>query len=472
MILKVLGEQEDNLTGSMTLIEFPDKTQGLIDFGLTQFNDGSIASSMIYNGRDFDFNVNDIDFVVITHAHADHLGLLPLLVKRGFKGKIITTLPTSDFASLTLYDTVKIFESDCEWYNKVNNNKIEPIFDKEDVGHTLGMMRSYDFNTEIFINDEVTVTLKKAGHMLGACMPLFKFYDNKRNQKTIMFTGDTSGLANQKPFLPPADDLGEVNYLVTESTYGNRVREKVDVEKEIIKSINRTCITNNATLLIPVFSLQRSSELLWTLREIYNNNPQFKDIPIILDSPLAVSSQNVVDKNREYWGDTWISRDKELGNLFSWGRVEYVTDFARSMTLGNGNAKILLSSSGMCDGGRILRHLKTFMPYSKNEILFTGYQVNGTIGHGIVNSKKDTFGMNGERISLKAKVSSIPFSGHADMNQLTSLIQTTKKGELKKVFIIHGDDESKTYFRKHLIKNIKGAKVIVPRKNKEYKILK
>ena len=237
-ILKVtlLGEQEDNLTGSMTMIEFPDKTIGIIDFGLTQFNDGNIASSMLYNGREFDFNAHDIDFVIITHAHADHLGLLPLLVKRGFEGKIITTLPTADFASLTLFDTVKIFESDCDWYNKNHKKQIQPIFNNGDVENTLGKMRGYDFNTSIYINDNITVELLKAGHMLGACMPKIRYRDENID-KRVLFTGDTSGLTTKKPFLPPADDFGHVDYVVTESTYGNRVQEKVDVKHELREAI-------------------------------------------------------------------------------------------------------------------------------------------------------------------------------------------------------------------------------------------
>lgn len=471
MKIRVLGKQED-LTGSMTLIEFPCGTKGLIDFGLTQFNNGGIASSMIYNGRKFDFDVDKISFVVITHAHADHLGLLPLLVKRGYKGKIIMTLPTADFASLTLYDTVKIFEGDTICYNKINKNKkskLEPIFDKEDVARTLGMIQSYGFNQDIEISDTITVTLKKAGHMLGACMPLFKF-KHKDKTKKILFTGDTSGLTSRKPFLPPADDFGDIDYLVVESTYGNRVQEKVDAKEQLQSSIYKTCVKNKGTLLIPVFSMQRSSELMWLLRDVYFDNPVFFDIPVYLDSPLAISSQNVMEKNKDFWGEKWIVEDMKFGgSIFDWKQIENVVDYRQSMALGNdGKPKIILSSSGMCEGGRITRHLETFCPRKENEIFFTGYQVNGTVGHGIQNCTKETFGLNGERIALRATVSNIPFSGHADMNQLTSLIQTSKKGKLKQIFIIHGDMEAKEYFKTHLNKHIKGAKITVPKRNKEY----
>lgn len=471
MKIKFLGENDDNLTGSMTLLEFPNKTQGLIDFGLTQFNDGNIASSMIYNGKEFDFDIDKISFVVITHAHADHMGLLPLLVKRGFKGKIITTVPTAEFANITLYDTVKIFESDCNWYNKNYKNPINPIYDELDVYNTINSMRGYDFNREIHIDDEISLTLRKAGHMLGACMPCFTFIDNKQRKKKILFTGDTSGLTTLHPFIPRADSLGDIDYLVTESTYGDRAREKSTPIEDITQNIHEICIDKRGTLVIPVFSLQRSSEVLWLLREIYYKNHEFYKIPIYVDSPLTVKAQQVMNNNRKFWAKKWVERDSLLGNLFEWNVVQYVENYSHSQQLHNDNPKIILSSSGMCEGGRVIDHLKYFLPNKNNGVLFTGFQVNGTVGHGLLNTTRGSIGINGDRVDIRAKVSKTSMSGHADMNQLTALIQTSTKGKLKKIFITHGNLSAKKHFKQHLQKRMVGVRVFLPKKGKSIKVI-
>lgn len=468
MKIQFLGGNRE-VTGSRTLLTMPNGLKILIDFGMVQANEGKFEEVYRQNAREFEFNPEEIDYLILTHGHIDHFGSTPLLIKRGFKGKIISTAPVGEFATISFPDTARIMESDIIRANKIRpKNKLEPLFSEDEAKLAAGYIQCYDYNREIVLDENTTLELKCAGHMLGASMPLITCKDGYKTKK-ILFTGDTSAKSNIHPFLKVADDIGEVDYIVCESTYGNRVHKKTDTLEVLERSIRETCIDRNKTLVIPVFSLQRSSEILWLLREVYIENPKFNKIPIYLDSPMAVSSQEVMDRHREYWGEKWLERDKELGNLFNWDVAEYIKDYKESLALANGNPKVILSSSGMCDAGRIQNHLISFLPSKGCKILFTGYLAEGSLGRRILETKHKTISINRRQVVIRAELEQVSFSGHADVNQMIEFLKTSDKNRLKKIFLNHGDYDASLNLKKEIKKHMK-VDVEIPKYMGEFKL--
>lgn len=472
MEIQFLGANNGEVTGSRTLLTLPNGLKILVDFGMTQSNLGELKQTLDWNGREFEFDVNDIDYLIITHSHADHSNLVPLLIKRGFKGKIIATAPTAEFCAISFPDSAKIMQSDCEMANKRRpKNKLESLYDKEDAINAVDLIQCYDYNTDIVIDSSTKIELLCAGHILGACMPRITHIDKNNKKKVILFTGDISGKSGiEHPFLRPTEDLGEIDYLVMESTYGNKIRKRENVESIITDAIKETCIDNKKTLIFPVFSIQRSSEVLWMLREAYINNESFYKIPIYLDTPMGIKAQLVMENNREYWGENWLNRDNSLKSLFDWEVLQYVNDYKESLALANGHPKIILSSSGMCTGGRILSHIESFLPSKGCRFLFSGYQVEGTLGHKIINTQCKSISVNRRPLTIRADIDQFSFSSHADLNGLIEVAKSSKKGMLKRIFINHGDEDACDNLKTELERHLKNVEVTIPEYKDKYKI--
>lgn len=467
--LRFLGATSE-ITGSRTLLTMDDGYKILIDFGMKQSNLGNLEEVLKWNGREFEFDVEEIDALILTHAHQDHVGNLPLLIKRGFKGKIITTAPTAEFCKISLPDSAKVMASDCNWANKRRpKNKLEPLYTIEEAESAIDLIQCYSYNKEIILNDNIKLELLCSGHMLGACMPKIT-YNNGDKAEVIIFTGDTSAKSSIHPFLRVADNIGEVDYIVCESTYGDRIHDKNNPIEILTRSVQETCIDREKTLLIPVFSMQRSSEILWLLRETYLKNQHFYKIPIYLDSPMAVKSQDVINNSREYWGEFWLERDKELGNIFDWEVIEYIREYKDSQGLKNGHPKVILSSSGMCSGGRVLQHLESFLPSKGCKILFVGYQAEGTLGRKILEGKQKSVAINRKQLIIRAEIEQMSFSSHADKNQIVEFLKTSDKNKLKKVFLNHGDENAINGLKKELDKHLFGVDVIIPEYNNNIKL--
>lgn len=461
--IKFIGATE-GVTGSSTYLEV-NGVKILIDIGMVQGNIRELRQTIEWSTRELEYNPKELDYVIITHAHIDHSGLLPVLFKKGFKGEVITTVPTAKFMEIALPDSAEIMQSDCDWWLKNMKQELTPPYTLEDAMKSLQWIRCYDFNTEIVLSPTVKLELKKAGHMLGASMPLIKYKDRKR-WRSILFTGDTSAFTYQKPFLPRADEIGKVDKVVCESTYGDRRHDKRDFKGVLRRGIVDTCINKQGTLVIPVFAMQRSSEVLWILREIFYDDMRMYTIPIYLDSPMAVEAQRVVNESRDYWGDKWIEQEKYLGNIFEWENINYVSDYKMSVALDNNTPKIILSSSGMCSAGRVTNHLLNFLPDINNKVLLCGYSAEGTVGYELARGNK-AIGINGNRADVRADVESVSFSSHADYNQLIELL---KSGTMKEVFLVHGEKDAKLNFQKILKNHLRGVKITVPEYNQEFRI--
>lgn len=465
--IKFLGAVENagEVTGSRTLLTLPDDMKIIVDFGMVQSNLGNLEETIKWNGRDFEFNVDEIDCVIITHNHADHSALLPLLIKRGYKGKVISTAPTADLCAISFADSAKIMASDCEWANKRRpKNKLYPLYDEHDAEVAAQSIRCYDFNTEIVLSKDTTLELLSAGHMLGACMPKIT-YGHGKKKESILFTGDTSAKNSSHPFLKVADDIGDVDYIVAESTYGNRVHDRVDPMEILKQAVRETCLEQGKTLLIPVFSIQRSSEILWFLREAYLEDTDLFKFPIYLDTPMGIKAQAVMDNNREYWGEKWLERDAQLTSLFDWESIQYIDEYKESQGLANGHPKVILSSGGMCQGGRILDHLTSFLPSRGCKILFCGYQAEHSLGRRLLEGETKSVAINRNQVIIRADIDRFNLSSHADVNELTDFLKTSKKGKLKKIMINHGDIDATEAMRKELKTHFKTVQIIKPKYN-------
>lgn len=473
MKIKFLGAVENagDVTGSRTLLTLPDGMEILVDFGIIQSNLGNLGETMAWNGRDFEFDVEEVDYVIITHAHADHSALLPLLIKRGFKGKVISTAATADFCRVSFPDSAKIMQSDCDWANRRRSkNKLEPLYSKAEAIEATKWMRGYDFNTEIVLSENTTLELLSAGHMLGACMPKITHGHGKR-QRTILFTGDTSAKNSSHPFLRVADDIGEVDYIVTESTYGNRVHEREDPVLKLHDAVRETCLDNGKTLVIPVFSLQRSSEILWHLREAFLLDTDLhNNIPVYLDTPMGIEGQRVMDKNREYWGEKWLSRDRTLTSIFDWEPLQYINTYSHSQSLNNKNPKVILSSGGMAQGGRVLDHLRSFLPVRGCKVLFCGYQAEHSLGRRLLEGETKSVAIDRNQVTIRADIDNFTMSSHADVNELTDFLKTSKKGKLKRILVNHGDEDAIDAMARELKQHFKTVSVVKPRYNKTIKL--
>lgn len=468
--VQFLGATNDEVTGSRSLLTLPNGLKILIDFGQMQNNDSmKFEQTLNWNGREFEFDVKEISHIILTHQNIDHIGILPLLVKRGFEGKIITTAPVGDFVALALKDGCRIMKSEIERANKNRpKNKLQPLFDEDDVNETISRIQCYNFDTPIILDEKSNciVTLKVAGHMIGACMPLFEYQDG-RKRKRVLFTGDTSGKNNKKPFIDVASDIGAVDYIISEATYGDRVHSKDDPIQILEDAIRETCINNKNVLIIPSFAMERSSEILWLLREVYVKNPEFYKIPITLDSPMSCKSQLIMDSNRDYWAKKWLNRDDELGNLFEWNVIQYITDYKESEANLSKFPKIVVSSSGMASNGRILSYLAYHLSDRRCKVLFSGYVAEGTLGRKILEQQHKTIAINRHRVTIRASVEQMSFSGHADMNQLLELYKTSKRGRLKTIFLNHGSEEAKENLKLEIERHIK-CNVIIPKYKDEF----
>lgn len=458
----------NTVTGSKTLLTTPNGLKILIDCGLYQANN---TEEMIrVNNNDFDFDVTDIDVCLVSHGHLDHLGGLGILMKKGFHGKIISTDPVGHFASINLKDCAKVMLSDVTRANKTRpKNKLEPLYTMEDAELAISQIRCYDFDTKIELDNDTFVVLKKSGHMLGAST-IHITYKEGRKQRTIVFSGDNSGFNSDRPFLPIADKLGSCHILTCESTYGNRIHEKTDVLEILRKSIEETCIQNKKTLLIPSFALQRSSEILWLLREVYMENPQFNKIPIHLDSPMTTKAQRVIDENRSYWGEKWLERDKMLGNLFDWNVINYVEDYKESSTLSAKQPQIIISSSGMLTSGRVLMHLENVLKEKGCKVLITGFQAENTLGRKLLETQHKSISINRNSVVIRAKIEQMNFSSHADLNGLLEWLKSSRRGVLKQIYLNHGDEDAIENFKLEIERHLKGIEVIVPKYRETYKL--
>lgn len=411
------------------------------------------------NYQPFRFNPAEIDAVVITHAHIDHTGLIPKLSKAGFRGKVYCTPPTKSLAEILLPDSAYIQEMEVERKNRkaLRSNKelLEPIYTLDDVERVLQSFIPVEYGKEININSEFKVIFRDAGHILGSSIVEIFF-----NGKKIVFSGDL-GRHNQ-PLITDPEYIKDTDYLVMESTYGNRFHIQPESKKDQFSRIVKKTIRKGGNLIIPSFAVERTQEVIYILKTLMDSG-EIPKLDIYLDSPLAIKATEIFSKypcGYDEIAQEMLSKEED-NDLFKFENLKFSLTAEESQKLNSirKNA-IIISASGMADAGRIKHHLKHNLWRPESTVLFVGYQAEGTLGRRILDGNK-TVRIHGEEISVKAEIEIIEgFSGHADQKDLMNWINNFE--EIREcIFLVHGDDDSRENM-KNLIEETTNYKVILP----------
>ncbi len=433
-------------TGSNFLVEFGGK-KILIDCGLVQGEKYSIP----LNSAPFTYDTSSIDFLFITHAHLDHVGRIPFLVRNGFKGKIISTEPTREMAELIMLDSVKLLMKESA------HSGAPIIFEERDVFesmHLWGTTITYEKGFVIPTNDgDAVITYHDAGHILGSAIVEIAYKGKK-----LAFTGDLGNTPS--PLMCDTTPLKDIDYLVMESVYGDRNHKDKDRRIEIFKEAVTSTIAKGGTVLIPAFSIERTQEMLLAFNELVESH-QIPEIPVYLNSPLGI---NITKVYKKY--DSWFNQNIENvirsgDDIFAFkGLVQTPSPEESKSINGDNRPKVIIAGSGMSNGGRILHHEARYLPDPNSTIIIAGYQAVNTLGRKIVDEEKEVY-INGSMIPLRARVVNIHgFSAHKDSDHLVEFVASTAKS-LKKVIIVLGEPKS-TYFLGQRIHETYGLPVSVP----------
>lgn len=443
MKLTFIGAAHE-VTGSCHLLEVGGIFI-LIDCGMEQGPD-------IYTNQEIPVAVSEIQYVLLTHAHIDHSGLIPLLVKQGFKGEIISTFATYDLCDIMLRDSAHIQEFEAEWKNRkamrAGSELVEPIYTTQDAINALYLFAPCEYGERILLTEEVEIRFNDVGHLLGSSsIEVWATEEVKdtgeKVTKKIVFSGDV-GNSNQ-PILKDPSLVEEADYLVIESTYGDRLHgeERPDYTTDFTKILRET-FTKGGNVVIPSFAVGRTQEFLYLIRGIKEKNllPEFPDFEVYVDSPLAIEATTVFEKNGRECFDAEATEILNRGvNPLLFQGLHLTTTSDESKTINfNHNPKVILSASGMCEAGRIRHHLKHNLWREDSTVLFVGYQAQGTMGRKLLEGATEVK-IFGETIDVKARIESLKgVSGHADQRGLLDFIGGFKE-PLAHVFIVHGEDE-------------------------------
>ena len=463
MKLKFIGATE-TVTGSMHLIETENNFSILLDCGLYQ---GLGQETDILN-RHLNVNPSAINVVLLSHAHIDHSGNLPLLVKQGFLGFIYCTPPTRKVVELLLFDSANIHEFDIEYINKerelLNQKPLEPLYTYHDVERCLKHFKTIPYNQEFQLNDQVSFTFTDVGHILGSAAVNLKFNNGAGKLTRLTYTGDIGKyndiiLKNPQPF-PQAD------YIICESTYGDRLHNNSpDSDLQLLNIIRKTCIEKKGKLIIPAFSLGRTQELVFILNKLKNKN-MLPNINIYVDSPLSAGITNIMREHINCFNESFNQYLSKDADPFGFENLKYIIDKEDSKALNNQKEPcIIIAASGMMDGGRIKHHLIHYISDSKHTILIVGYCTTNSLGGQIKNGKKNVKILD-EFYDVKAEIATIDsYSAHADYSEIIHFLSCQNKKKVKTIFLVHGDTNAKIIFKEKLIKE-GFLDIVIPHKNK------
>ena len=447
------------VTGSNFLVEGAGK-KFLVDCGLYQGG----AKDEIKNEEPFPYDINEIDFMLLTHAHIDHSGRIPKLYKEGYRNPIYATNATCDLCAIMLPDSGHIQETETEWKNRKRirrgEEELVPIYDAETAAKSLELFKGEPYNQIIELDDDIHVRFNDAGHMLGSSTIEIWIRENGENKK-IVFSGDLGN--NDIPLLAEPTMIQDADFLVMESTYGNRLHIKNENKAKTFINIVTDTIKNGGTVVIPSFAVGRTQEILYELNKIKDSeddSPEFErkyrllmNTPVYVDSPLAISATEVFKENMDLFDKETQELIKRGDNPLEFPGLKFTQTVEESKALNESDeSAIIISASGMCEVGRIKHHLKHNIWNPKNTILFVGYQAPGTLGRKIVDGAK-TVKIFGEEVAVNARVEYIEgYSGHADQAGLLHFVDSFVK-KPNHIFLVHGEEESQKVLRDKINEN-------------------
>ena len=472
MKLQFLGAAKQ-VTGSMYLLELEDGYKILIDCGTDMEREIDFETPII-NKSFFPFDASLINFVVLTHAHIDHSGNIPMLFREGYEGQVLCTPPTADLTELLLFDSANLHLRRLKAAQGESNKKHKQMdrllrkgdmYLQKDVENSLENFVTLQFNKKFTIKPGLEITFFPAGHLLGAAHLYFSITEGDEI-KTLGFSGDIG--RNNYPLHIDPQILPPVDYLICESTYGNRIHEdKVSPMDAMEAIIKETCIDKPGRLVIPAFSVGRTQAVLYTLNRLIEER-NFPAIRVFTDSPMGRSSTKIYAKYLSYLNPEARSFQKEYDELFDFDNLVYLQSEKESNAIQNYHEPcVIISSSGMITGGRVEKHIADNISNSYATILLIGYSAEGTLGRQLL-AGSETIKVKDREYKVNARIRKIDvFSGHADQLGLLSFIKNQQIDKLKKVFLTHGEEESMLEFR-HEIQKIGFKEVILPAKNETY----
>ena len=447
------------VTGSNFLVEGAGK-KFLVDCGMYQ---GSARDEM-ENSEPFAYNVHDIDFVLLTHAHIDHSGRIPKLYTEGYRNPVITTKASRDLCSIMLPDSGHIQEQEIEWRNRkrVREGKkpLPPLYTAQDAIDCMEIFQPVSYDEIIEVDENIHVRFNDAGHMLGSA--IIEIWVNEDGKETkAVFTGDLGN--NDIPLLSSPTMIERADYVVMESTYGGRLHMRNDDKANLFLDIVSETLKQGGTVVIPSFAVGRTQEILYELNNIKDGliSDEFKEkydilmkAPVYVDSPLAISATEIFRKNSDLFDEETQAFIQSGDNPLEFNGLQFTRTADESKALNEKEeSAIIISASGMCEVGRIKHHLKHHLWDPKSTILFVGYQAQGTLGRRIVEGEKKVK-IFGEEIAVNARIEYIEgYSGHADQEWLLNFIYSfiTKP---KHIFLVHGEPEGQEILKDKILETV------------------
>ncbi len=424
-----------SVTGANYLLEHKNQ-KILIDCGL--FQGSEFADELNYTP--FGYKPSEVQHVLITHSHIDHVGRLPKLFRDGFRGSVITTGASVDMIRVTLPDNMRHIEEEARDMGR------EPLFHESDMNGLFGLLWETQYHKDIDLGDGISAKFLDAGHILGSAIIVISWKDADGTAKKIAFTGDLGNPPT--PLLRPTEYVSDVDYVVIESAYGDRIHENRDQRRELLRGVVMETMQGNGALLIPSFAVERTQELLYELDQISHEH-SFENVPVFVDSPLAIKMTSVYQKHGDYFNKEAAYLINSGDDIFHFKGLHMTASVEESKAI---NAapfpKIIIAGSGMSQGGRILHHEQRYLPDPRSTILFIGHQVAGSRGRKIQQGD-DVVRIFGENVPIRCRRITISsYSAHADQNGLLAWIErarnplTGKKTRLKHVFVVQGEESA------------------------------
>ena len=453
------------VTGSKHLVTLSQGKKILLDCGMFQ---GMGVETEKMN-RNWGFNPAEVDYVFLSHAHVDHSGLLPKLVKDGFHGTIYATPATIDIIRVLLLDSAFIQQQDMHFLNKKRREEgrklLEPLYTAEDVQNTFQYLKPVHYYQAIQVDEDIVLEFFDVGHIVGSATIFLTLTENG-NRKTLVFSGDVGRYGD--PILHSPQSFPHADYILIESTYGNKLHDRTETyAEELLKNIEHTCLQKKGKLIIPAFSVGRTQELLYSLNdlELEGRLPQLN---YYVDSPMSIKVTEIVKKHPECFNRSVQKLLRKGDDPFSFKGLRYITDKRESQALNiDHKPSVIISASGMAEAGRVKHHIANSIENWRNTIMLIGYCEPSSLGARL-KKRPETIGIFGSQYNVRAVIITLnSMSAHADYNDLCQYLACQDAQEVKRVFVVHGEPDAQIEFKKRLIK--KGfLDVTIPELHQEF----
>ncbi|MCF2519789.1 MBL fold metallo-hydrolase RNA specificity domain-containing protein [Dyadobacter sp. CY351] len=433
------------VTGSKHLITTEKGTKILLDCGLFQ----GIQTDEL--NEKFGFKPSEVDYLILSHAHIDHSGLIPRLVKQGFSGPIYCTAATVDLCRVMLLDSAHIQEKDLERINRRREKQGRPLLDElyntEDAVHALSLFKSVQYGQTFYLGEEkeVAVVLTDAAHLLGSAAVHMTIPD-AGTYKQVTFTGDIGRPEDR--ILRKPDVFPQADFIICESTYGDRLHEKqTDMQGHLLEIVHETCVVRKGKLIIPAFAIDRTQELIYALDQL-SSSGKLPQIPVYIDSPLAIRATKIMKEHDECFNPEILAYIEKDGDAFAFPYLKYISDVNESIALNDKDEPcVIISASGMAEAGRIKHHIKNNIGDARSTILLVGYASGNTLAGALKRGDKQV-NIFGEQFEVECQVKSMEsFSGHGDYNEMLDFLSCQTPERVKKVFLVHGEYETQVAFK-------------------------